>query len=282
MVARPLWHHIFLFSGTSFRMFLSDRVMDLQNKSVVDFFFTPLGDDMFKCTCNKRVKQPGKKGYTNLMSHLKNVHKDSWEDEYRKSKTKEQAVLPYPKVNKKAENIFRWLEWVILENREYSFVDKPLVRKNTKLEPICQKTLQKYIDLVSLEVEKKITSALPSNFGLIVDGWSQQSEHFVGVFACFDVDGVNEKPLLAFSVLPDETDLGADSIAGFIETTLEYYKKTRTDVKFIVSDNEPTMRAVAKKLVIPMIGCASHRLSLLSNIGLFRTIKRFFWKKSTA
>ena len=144
MVARPLWHHIFLFSGTSFRMFLSDRVMDLQNKSVVDFFFTPLGDDMFKCTCNKRVKQPGKKGYTNLMSHLKNVHKDSWEDEYRKSKTKEQAVLPYPKVNKKAENIFRWLEWVILENREYSFVDKPLVRKNTKLEPICQKTLQKF------------------------------------------------------------------------------------------------------------------------------------------
>ena len=31
--------------------------------------------------------------YTNLMSHLKNVHEDSWEDEYRKSKTKEQAVL---------------------------------------------------------------------------------------------------------------------------------------------------------------------------------------------
>ena len=70
---------------------------------------------------------------------------------------------------------------------------------------------------------------------------------FVGVFACFDVDGVNEKPLLAFSVLPDETDLGADSTAGFIETTLEYYKKTRTDVNFIVSDNEHTMRAVAKK-----------------------------------
>ena len=38
-----------------------------------------------------------KKGYTNLMNHLKNVHKDSWEDEYRKSKTKEQAILPYPK-----------------------------------------------------------------------------------------------------------------------------------------------------------------------------------------
>ena len=136
---------------------------------------------MFKCTCNKKVNQPNKEGYTNLTSHSKNVHKDTREDDYRKSKTKMQAVLPYPKVNKKAENIFRWLEWVILENREYSSVDKPLVRKNTKLEPICQKTLQKYIDLVSLEVEK-IASALPSNSGLIVDGWSQQSEHFVGVF----------------------------------------------------------------------------------------------------
>ena len=125
-------------------MYLSDRVMDLQNESVVDFFFTPLGGDMFKCTCNKRVKQPGKKGYTNLMSHLKNVHKDSWENEYRKSKTKQQAVLPYPKVNEKVENNFRWLEWVIFENREYSFVDKPLVRKNTKLEPICQKTAEIY------------------------------------------------------------------------------------------------------------------------------------------
>ena len=91
-----------------------------------------------------------------------------------------------------AENIFRWLERVILKKREYSFFDKPLVRRNTKLEPICQKTLQKYIDLVSLEVEKKITIALPSNFGLIVDGWSQQSEHFVGFFDCFDVDRVNE------------------------------------------------------------------------------------------
>ena len=62
--------------------------------------------------------------------------------------------------------------------------------------------------------------------------------------------------------MPDETDIGADSIIEFIETTLEYYKKTRTDVKFIVSDNEPTMRAVAKKLVIHMTGCGSHKLSL--------------------
>ena len=98
-----------------------------------------------------------------------------------------------------------------------------------------------------MEVEKKITSALPSNLGLIVDGRSQRSEHFVGVFACFDVDGVNEKPLLPFSDLPDEIDLGADSIAGFIETTLEYYKKTRTDVKFIVSDNEPTMKRATSR-----------------------------------
>ena len=60
---------------------------------------------------------------------------------------------------------------MILENREFSFVETPLVRKNTKLEPICQITLQKYIDSVTVQEEKKSADAPPNNFGIIVDGW---------------------------------------------------------------------------------------------------------------
>ena len=187
------------------------------------------------------------------MRHLKSVHKGAWEDDYSKSKSKEQATYSFPKVDKKTENNFQWMEWVILENCEFSFVEKPLVRKNTKLKPICRKTLQKYIDLVTVQVEKKIADAKPNNFGIIVDGWSQQSEHFIRIFGCFHNEVFSEKSLLAFSVLLDETDLGLDSISAFIESTLSYYEKTRGEVKFIVSDNEPTMRAVAKKLMIPII-----------------------------
>ena len=109
-------------------------------------------------------------------------------------------------------------------------------------------------------MEKKIADALPSYFGIIVDRWLQQSEHFIGIFRCFQNEGFSEKALLAISVLPDGTDLWSDSICSFIEFALGYYE-TRSEEKFIVNSNEPTMRAVAKKLMIPMIGCASHQIS---------------------
>ena len=70
------------------------------------------------------------------MSHLKNVHKETWEGDYRKSKSKGQTTISFPKVDTKTEKSFRWMEWVIPENRE----------------PICQKTLQKYIDLVTVRL----------------------------------------------------------------------------------------------------------------------------------
>ena len=66
---------------------------------------------------------------------------------------------------------------------------------------------------------------------------SQQSEHFIGIFGCFQNKGFSEESFLAFSVLPDETDLGSDSVSVFIESTLSNYKKTRSEVKFIASDN---------------------------------------------
>ena len=91
-----------------------------------------------------------RKGYTNLMSHRTNDHNETWKDDYRRSNSKEQVTISFPKVDKKAEILFWWMEKVILECREFSFVEKPLVRKITKLEPICQKLLQKYFDIVAV------------------------------------------------------------------------------------------------------------------------------------
>ena len=90
---------------------------------------------------------------------------------------------------------------MILENREFSFVGKPLMRKNTKLQPICQKTLQKYIDLVTVQVEKKSADILPSNLGFLSMDVAA-SEHFIGIFGCFQNVGFSEKVHLAFFVLP--------------------------------------------------------------------------------
>ena len=49
---------------------------------------------------------------------------------HRISELKEQATISFPpKVDKEADKILRWMVWVILEYSEFSFVEKPLVRK---------------------------------------------------------------------------------------------------------------------------------------------------------
>ena len=102
-----------------------------------------------------------------------------------------------------------------------------------------------------------------------MDGRSEVNTSF-DFFGCFQNEGFSEKSFLASSVLPDETDLRRtvpDSISAFIESTLRYYEKTRSEVKFIVSDNEPTMRAVAKKLMIQVCFCRPYMAIIAITYG---------------
>ena len=39
-------------------------------------------------------------------------------------------------INTKASNIFYWLEWVVIGNHPFNFVENPLTRKGTKYESI--------------------------------------------------------------------------------------------------------------------------------------------------
>ena len=111
-----------------------------------------VSNSKFKCTCGTTRTQDLKKGLTNLISHIKNDHKD-WE-EVMNSKKKDQPVSLF--VNRRGNNIFNWMEWIIMDNHSYSFVEKPLTKKHTKLEPIGVETLMKYIKLVTEAVEKDV------------------------------------------------------------------------------------------------------------------------------
>ncbi len=77
-----------------------------------------------------------------------------------------------------------------------------------------------------------------------------------------ETDKTLKSPLLAFSPLLDETNLNADSHVLFLDFALSVIGKTRENISFIVADNENLNKAVARKLSVPMIGCASHRLNL--------------------
>ena len=63
----------------------------------------------------------------------------------------------YGIVSKKAQNFYGWLDWVCMELKPFEFVESYFTRKYTNLQPICRKTLMKYMHLTTLEVEKAIT-----------------------------------------------------------------------------------------------------------------------------
>ena len=68
----------------------------------------------FKCQCGVKRSQNLKKGYQNLLSHIKGQHTD-WQ-EIMKAKHLEGTKSITQFVNSKASTIFNWLEWIIMGN----------------------------------------------------------------------------------------------------------------------------------------------------------------------
>ncbi|KAE8885122.1 hypothetical protein PF003_g30866 [Phytophthora fragariae] len=113
-------------------------------------------------------------------------------------------------------------------------------------------------------VERLIAAEMPARFGLIFDGWSHASEHFIAVFACYEVDGVMKTPLLCMAPLLNtlDEDLSARGHYEFLVDVLPRdYGKQVTDCQFLVGDNCVVNRLLATRMGVPLVGCASHRLN---------------------
>ena len=48
----------------------------------------------------------------------------------------------------------------------------------------------------------------------------------------------------------------------FIKFVMELYLRNWNDILFVICDNCNTNKVIADKLLVPMIGCASHRFDL--------------------
>ncbi|KAG3086359.1 hypothetical protein PI125_g18948 [Phytophthora idaei] len=61
---------------------------------------------------------------------------------------------------------------------------------------------------------------------------------------------------------PAEYDLSAEAYLEMIDAVFELYNKDSAMIMFIVADNCATNQAIATRLGVPLIGCASHRFNL--------------------
>jgi hypothetical protein len=216
------------------------------------------GPNGYICQCGTRRTQDIKKGYQNLASHVFAQHSDY--EEVMKKKVEGNAIHQF--VNSKAQKVFTWLEWILMRNQPFSEVEDPLTRALAKSNPICRSTLMTYIKLVTVETENKIKEELPDRFGIVLDGWSEGSTHYIAVFAAFEKDGVSKMPLLAIAPPLDEENYDAESHKAFITYVLETFGKRLNDLIYMVADNASVNRRLSELLGIPLIGCASHRFNL--------------------
>ena len=148
--------------------------------------------------CNTSRTRLSNSGWSNLIQHLQAAH-PNYMREYQDSRSPEK-ITAY--LDTKSEKIHAWLDLIVHEELPFSFVEKERVRRYSKMPPICSNTLMKYLRDVTERVEEKIKMEMKhTKIGLLFDGWSENSVHFIGVFACYEVDGNSKYPLLAMAPL---------------------------------------------------------------------------------
>ncbi|POM58708.1 LOW QUALITY PROTEIN: Hypothetical protein PHPALM_36610 [Phytophthora palmivora] len=145
------------------------------------------------------------------------------------------------------------------------FCENPETRRYTDLEPIGKEYLLDGLVCAVRHVKMTMRSNLPVFFGMKLDGWSHNLEHYMVVFACYEKGGQPRCQPLAMAPLlqaPGQ-DLTAEGHVGFVrEMLFQEYGKHFENCLYLVGDNCATNRRVTILMGVPLVGCASHCLNL--------------------
>ena len=136
----------------------------------------------------KSLKQKKGTGWSNLFSHIQSVHKDY--QDIMKENIKSVFTVP-----SNVKNMYSWIELMVMKNIPLTWVDDELFRKASCYDPVSSNSLKKYMELLCRKMENELRTILPMKFGIIFDGWSEGSDHYIALFACYDHKG--EKDSLA-------------------------------------------------------------------------------------
>ncbi|KAG3108295.1 hypothetical protein PI125_g11958 [Phytophthora idaei] len=111
-------------------------------------------------------------------------------------------------------------------------------------------------------VERNIAGKMPERFGLILNGWTHAFEHYIAVYAHYEVHVKTPLLCLAPLINEEEEDRSARGHMEFLATMLPRdYGKQLGQCCFLVADNCAVSRRLATLMGVPLVGCASHRLN---------------------
>lgn len=245
-----------------------------KSKSVCEYFFQRDDDVSWRCRkCNKTKAKSG--GWTNLLSHLRSCVGKEYEAIYNDHQkmiatTSSKVVNGYfVRISEREKEVAKWMEFIVMKNLPVSFVNCPYTRDIARLKHISAQTLRGHIlDVLSL-MQEAIQEELPAKFSIVFDGWTEGTQHYIGVAAAYMKSGgdgkeqpvqtmLSMKPLLAEGV----QGMRACDHIDHVERVLQVYGKTTDNILCLVGDNCSVNQSMARILGIPLIGCASHKFNL--------------------
>jgi len=127
-------------------------------KKFIESSYEQLENSYYRCrSCNRNIKQLANHGATNLKNHMKAKHGEALNEflcdlSYSTKERQPSIVSSSRKISDAAERIFKWLHFIVMTNQSYSIVDNEYMRGISNIEPICCKTLSKYLVLVGDKV----------------------------------------------------------------------------------------------------------------------------------
>ena len=160
--------------------------MTTKGADIYSVFWEPVDghENKHKCKrCGIQRSQRVKSGYSNLKDHLNAEHPD-WPDIMKTFYADGRGPMDMyvAQISSKAKAIHGWMEWTLMDNNAFSFCEGKYTRKYSILADVDSQTLMKYVKLTADKVRDKVTAILPESIGLVIDGWTQGSDHYSAVF----------------------------------------------------------------------------------------------------
>jgi hypothetical protein len=247
-------------------------LLKVNKQAFFNFYFLAEPSDPTLWTCRK-CENPYKRGagagWTNLYKHLEVCHggKDLTKM-FQDSVSGGRIDLHLNRMaGKKELDAFHWIEWLVMRNMPLAEVDNQLTKKCFRYEGLSSKTVRKYILALREDVEETIKQRLPKKYAILFDGWSHETEHFLGMTAAYGGSNSNNYVEILLSLQPLLKDgitglTAEDHMVHITKALCERYGRSLDEVVCLVGDNCSVNQSLARKLDIPLLGCGAHKLNL--------------------
>jgi len=250
--------------------------MSSLSRDVCLFYYTPLDGNpttkkVEQWLCNKCGKTRLKSGgWTNLLNHLGSCVGLNYKEEYQALVPgKGRSITSYIlRVNDAEQDMFCWIEWIVVKSLPLAIVDDPLTRNGMRYKAITSKLLRKYILATAKVMVASIAGKLSHNVAIVFDGWTVGAIHYIGISASYTtVIGGEEttmhtllsmRPLLVGEV----AGMTARDHLVHLSQVMRLYGKTEDNVMCLIGDNCSVNRSLANLMKVPLVGCGAHKFNL--------------------